>query len=271
MQNNIENFLTAVRRYCIKNSSHWKEKYYEVASSGKDRAGFGYTDEALYMFPRYVLLDAILIEVEKFRPDEFRSLDEAKRFMTLLADETQDSSYAPQKDEIEKRAIKEERIALGKFIEQISEVDLSSVEPLFYRRVLSKEKSQSIREQLNLRWKVKGYWYPLAIEKPNNVEGFQDSYFEKEVGTERLQEILHNHGIEKIYEIREYGANYEMELSVFEQYYSGAEGFWCDEKFDWIIYASHESSITFGGWLLFEIKDIWSNWEERIWTTPFFN
>lgn len=272
MQSKIENFLTAVRRYCIDNSSNWKEKYYEITSSGKDRAGFGYTDEALYIFPRYVLLDAILTEVEGFIPEDFTSLDEVKRIITLAAYQTQDQAYKPQKEKIEIKAINEERDALCKFIEQLNEEYLFSVEPLFYRRVLSKKECDSIWEKLSSRWQIdKWYWFPLAIEKPDNVEGFQDSYFEKEVGAEKLQAILRNQGVDKVYEIREYGANYELELSAFEPYYSGAEGFWCDETFDWIIYSSHESSITIGGWLLPEIKDIWSNWEKRIWTTPFFD
>ncbi|MCD6052439.1 MAG: hypothetical protein K0Q55_3857, partial [Verrucomicrobia bacterium] len=43
------------------------------------------------------------------------------------------------------------------------------------------------------------------------------------------------------------------------------------EQFDWIIYASHESSVTIGGeWLLPAIKSAWPNWQNRIWTTPFF-
>ena len=140
MQKSIENFLTAVRRYCIDNSFHWKEKYYEISFSGKDRKGFGYNDEALYIFPRYTVLDAILIEIEKFRPEDFASLDEAKRFITLVIEETQDKSYETRKDEIEKKAIDEERNALRKFIEQLNEESLSSVEPLFYRRVLSKKR-----------------------------------------------------------------------------------------------------------------------------------
>jgi hypothetical protein len=61
-----------------------------------------------------------------------------------------------------------------------------------------------------------------------------------------------------------------MEISAFEPYYNGAEGFWCNNNFDWVIYASHESSITVGGWLLAEIKNVWPNWKERVWTTPFF-
>ena len=147
-----------------------------------------------------------------------------------------------------------------------------SVEPLFYRRVLSEQESADIWKELSSRWRITdGYWYPLSNHKPDNVEAFQDAYFEKEVGAEKLRAILLNRKIERIWEMREDNKNYELELLAFDPYYNGAEGYWCDGNFDWIIYASHESSITFGGWILTEIQQIWSNWEERIWTTPFFN
>lgn len=270
--NKIENLQTEIRRYCINNYSHWIEKYFELTSIGTDRSGFGYTDEALYIFPRYVLLNAILVEVESYNPEGFSTVEEAKRFFSLVATETQSTTTQPHDNKIEHKAISEERAALCKFIEQFTEQDLLSVEPLFYRRVLSGKEGDSIWEKLSSRWQIpKWYWFPLAIEKPDNVEGFQDAYFEKEVGAEELQAILRSHGVKKVWEIREYGANYQLELSAFESYYNGAEGFWCDETFDWIIYASHENSITIGGWLLPEIKAIWANWEERIWTTPFFD
>lgn len=272
MDDKIKNLQTSIRRYCINNSTHWSDKYYEVAAAGNERSGFGYTDEALYIFPRYMLLNAILVEVERYVPEDFTTIEEAKRFFRLIATETQSESTQPHDNKIERKAITEERDALCIFIDQLTEQDLLTVEPLFYRRVLSEKESNSIWKKLKSRWEIpKQYWYPLMLNKPENVEAFQDSYFEKEVGAEKLQEILRNHGVKRVYEIREYGANYEMELSVFEPYYSGAEGFWCDKNFDWIIYASHESSITIGGWLLSEIKVIWSNWEERIWTTPFFD
>lgn len=272
MNNIIENLHTAIRRYCINNYSRWTEKYSELASAGKNRAGYNYTDEALYIFPRYMLLSAILVEVERYQPEEFATLDEAKRFFRLIVTETQSESTEPHDNHLERKAIDEEREALCKFIDQLTEEDLLSVEPLFHRRVLSAQETDSIWKKLASRWEIsEHYWFPLTLEKPDNVEAFQDAYFEKEVGAEKLQAILHSRGVGRVWEIREYGANYELELSAFEPYYSGAEGFWCDSNFDWIIYASHESSITVGGWLLSEIQAIWSNWKERVWTTPFFD
>jgi len=59
--------------------SYWTKKYGELASTGKDRSGSEYTEEALCTFPRYNVLEAILVEVERHRPSDFTSLNEAKR------------------------------------------------------------------------------------------------------------------------------------------------------------------------------------------------
>jgi hypothetical protein len=255
----------------MENHFYWSEKYSQLNTGGIGRSA-GYTDKQLATFPRYNVLSAILFAVERYRPEDFKTLDEAKRFFCLVANDAESIFTKPPNGEIEQKVMSEERGKLCEFINQLNEEDLKSAEPLFYRRVLSDEESKAVRDKLQSVWQIpEHYWYPLLLQKPENVEAFQDNYFEKEVGAEKLQEILCNRGIEKVWEIREDGLDYELELSVFEPYYNGAEGFWCDAKFDWIVYASHESSITVGGWLLAEIKDIWANWEKRIWTTPFFN
>ncbi len=147
------------------------------------------------------------------------------------------------------------------------------MEDLFYRYVLSEKETNSVWDKLGKNWKHirEGYWYPLTIWKEDGIEAFQDSYFEKEFGYEKLRTILSELGVTRLWELREGNINYEIELSILEPYYSGEEGYWCDESFEWVIYASHESSITFAGSILPKIKDNWENWEKRIWDSPFFN
>lgn len=256
----------------MENYFYWSEKYSELNSGEAGRTGYGYTDEQLNTFPRYNVLNAILIEAERYRPEEFKTLDEAKRFFCLVANEAESIFTKPPNSDIEQKAKSEERSKLCNFINDLTEEDLSAVKPLFYRRVLSDKEGKIIRDKLKFVWKIPDhYWYPLSLQKEENVEAFQDTYFEKEVGAEKVQEILRSRAVETIWEIREDGIDYELGLSIFEPYYNGAEGFWCDSKFDWVIYASHESSITVAGWLLSEVKNVWTNWENRIWTTPFFN
>ena len=245
--------------------------YQKLNASG---SGFsfenGYSAEALATFPRYNVLNAILTEIERHRPSDFSNFDEAKGFFILAVKEAESLFTKPPKGDIENRVMNEERELLCQYITHLTDKDLSEIEPLFYHRVLSETESKEIRAKLKTIWNVEGYWYPLTTWERDDVEGFQDSHFEKEFGFDKLKEILGNHNVTKIWEIREDDINYEIELSIFEPYYNGNEGFWCNETFDWLIYASHESSITFAGSILPEIKNNWSNWENRVWTSPFF-
>jgi len=48
---------------------------------------------------------------------------------------------------------------------------------------------------------------------------------------------------------------YELDLVCASFTYNGAEGFWTQPDMSWMVQASHESSITFGGeWLLQAMK-----------------
>jgi len=73
-----------------------------------------------------------------------------------------------------------------------------------------------------------------------------------------------------VWELREYGPEYTMDIELLDPIYNLAEGYWSSEQMDWIIYASHESSITVGGWMLDEIKEQWPAWSEYVWHGPFF-
>jgi len=270
MNDEAQNLHTAIRRYCIQRHRYWTEKYGELAQGS--RSGFGYTKEALHVFPRYHVLKAMLVEIERHNPATFKTVDEAKRKLSAAAAHAQDMFTEPPNGPIEQAAMKEERVTLLRYIDELNEDELVWVEPLFYRRTLSPSESQEIWGKLKSIWSIKqGYWYPLAERPEKDVEAFQDSYFEKEFGFERLRAVLHTRLVDHVLELREYGPEYEIELSAFEPLYNGAEGYWCDESLNWIIYASHESSMTIGGWLLEEVKRRWPNWKERIWTTPFFN
>jgi hypothetical protein len=271
MPNEIESLHTAIRRYCFDRYSYWSTRYGELISRGADRIGSKYTEEALDTFPRYNVIDAILVEVERCRPQDLSSLDEAKTIFRAVCASAQSIFTQPPNGQLEQTAMNEERLALDNFIANLTLTDLSKVEPLFYRRVLTSEES-AIWAKLQRAWDIAGgYWYPLANLQRTDVEAFQDSYLDKEVGAEKLRTILRNHGVQTLFEMREDGINYELELSIFEPNYSRYEGYWCDVTFEWIIYASHESSITIGGWLLREVKSVWANWQERVWTTPFFS
>lgn len=123
--------------------SYWTKRYGELVSAGKNRAGKGYTEEALCTFPRYNVINAILVEIERQRPESFTSLDEAKRVFRGVAASAQNVFTQPPHGNVVCQVMNGEREALDKFIAQLTENDLLAVERLFYRRVLEREEPKS--------------------------------------------------------------------------------------------------------------------------------
>ena len=133
MSNEIEKLHSAIRRYCIEQHSYWTKKYQGLASSGNNRSGYEYTPEALSTFPRYNVLQAILNEIERHRPSEFASLDEARHAFMEAASNAHSNFTQPPIGTLDQRAMNEEREALNHFIAKLTSADLLRVEPLFYR------------------------------------------------------------------------------------------------------------------------------------------
>jgi hypothetical protein len=85
--------------------------------------------------------------------------------------------------------------------------------------------------------------------------------------------IIHN--VTSLYQFREdETANFIDKLDDFnfwnsDDYFWNNECFWFDKSMDWIIYLSHEQTITFGGeWLVIALKNKWTNWIDNIsWDT----
>lgn len=255
---------TAARRYCIERHGYWAHEYNVRATS---------ETEGKQIYPRYHVLNAILVEVERFDPSSFSSLDNARKVIITAGNTAHDNFTRASEGSIEESLMNEERQAFQRFVQDFPMSELASVERLFYRRVLSTAESEEVWKRLQAAWSViKGeYWFPLAESQRNDVEAFQAPYFRRAVRPEKLQTILQGQGLSRIWELREYGPEYELDLSAFEPYYSGAEGYWCSEQMDWIIYASHEGSITVGGeWLLTVVKNAWPEWSKHVWTNQYF-
>lgn len=87
-------------------------------------------------------------------------------------------------------------------------------------------------------------------------------YFLLEVQPESFRELSLQRGIARVFEF--------VENHVFEDDYvldlewlvpAGAEVFRTSRELDWVLYGSHEHSITVAGdWLVAGIEAIWPNW-----------
>jgi len=115
------------------------------------------------------------------------------------------------------------------------------------------------------------WWFPLAPTSRTGVLALQAEAFAAALGAGWMRDALAAHGVERVLYFREFA-----DLPVLEQplaqatfRYDRAEGYWCDaraERRDWLVYASHEDSLTLGGsWLVEALQAAWPAWREHLW------
>ncbi|QDU18220.1 hypothetical protein ETAA1_01030 [Urbifossiella limnaea] len=245
----------------------WGDRYSEIVRRG-DRApnGYDYSPEALDTFPRYHVLNAVLVEIERLVPADLGNLDAARELILLAGEVADDLFTRPPKGAIERRAMAEERAAFRAHVAGLTAADLTAVEPLLYRRVLTEAESQSLWVRLRDRWCIGAcYWYPLDGDPPPGVEAFDAAAFDLAFPPDRLRRHLVARGIGRVWALHEFGPEFEIAVEQFEPYYAFVEGYWSSGNLDWIVYASHESSVTVGGWLLDELRTAWPAHRDHVW------
>lgn len=261
------------------------------------------------LFPRYNLLDSILAAIERRVAEDFGSLDDLKEWIatasrsaldeelrppdavlgwdTILGDLAKHGRGAaagrkiavgginPRSSKLKKNALTSEYAEFLRHIDSLSAADLSAVQPLPYRRTLGDDESNVLWSALGTRWGVDGYWYPIdraadALPPPDTAAFQAEPFFDSRlVGW--LAHFIRRTGAERGFELREGtgSADREIDLELFRPWYNFDEGFWVDGSGDWLLYASHQGSITIAGaQLLSGLKSVWHNWEDYLYTAP---
>jgi hypothetical protein len=131
------------------------------------------------------------------------------------------------------------------------------------------QKAEGLEKKLKSIWDIEEhYWYPLNDCKREDVIAFNSEYIEDiESKVSDIQNILVEQNIYQILEMHEDRTVYVIESKSLDPSYDGLYGemFWFNENMDWIIYASHEGSITFGGReLISSLKRKWLDWESNL-------
>lgn len=148
----------------------------------------------------------------------------------------------------------------------IPEGDFEIMNNQYYLRDLTETETLTFLESLSSVWEVtNNYWFPLNPVHRTDVIAFNADEFELKFGFQKLREIINNIQIFEIQEWRDLGRL--IKPKFFEPKYDGdGEGFWFPKDMEWIIYCSHENSISFGGEQLIQsIKKNWKEWEQHIW------
>ena len=136
---------------------------------------------------------------------------------------------------------------------------------------LSNNDRQHLWAEIARTWNVGpgAWWYPLVPTSRIDVVAFEAADFHAAVGTNGLQVILARHHVGRVLYFPEFDEFPAQEIDLDEvdfRYTGAAEGYWCDRNLDWLIYVSHEESITLGGeWLISEIQTVWPQWQDHLW------
>ncbi len=255
----IDALVTSARRYLKDHFNYWSDKYLEEQVDEDSL----YTDNDYNLFPRYNILAAILDEVETLVGQAYIDIQTCKQELKDIGLTANSPFTIGKQNVIATRAMHEERNKFVEFIENIRVEDLNAVEPLPYRRRMTKEESEQVRTALLENWNFQGgYWEPLEklshkptifLTKENISEG----------DYEQLIKAVQKNADAKVFEITEDGSDTEIDSSLFQP--DCYETIYCDRSYKWILYGSHEGTIAFGGaWLLDLIRQLYSDRQEQV-------
>jgi hypothetical protein len=274
---------TAARKYCLHRFIGWIHRYEELrAKEGWQvedafKRGWEYSDEAYRTFPRYRVDKAIQVEVERLRPDSSPTLEGLRTQLLHACDIAEAWLHAELQNSIAQEALREEADDYRAYIQVLAARDLGDIETLPFRRVLNEDESKRLWSELKSSWGIEGgHWFPCKEGPvPANVMIFHEDYFKRMPGIRILREALKLRDIERIFQLHEFDfrdePDYEVELSNFEPAYGcGGGQYSTSEPANWIVYASHESSIAIGGdWLTKIFAEKWPEWNRHTYGGPY--
>lgn len=231
---------------------------------------------------QFLTIQALLNNVLSVVPDEFDTFEALYDALLITA---QTASNRVPKDMVGRnpgsaeKVAYEERERFKRALEAFDRGQIAAQKPLPYTRTLLYDEAVRLWRQAIQRWGLKhNHWYPIfGPPRPQHVLAFHIDKFGDGLKLATLHQILRKHGVERVFEFSEGSPTgiqggfpeLEVELGNMLPRYGvaggGVEGYWFSKDLDWLIYASHESSITIGGeWLLEAVRRAWPTWKEGL-------
>ena len=224
-----------------------------------------YSQERCRIFPRYRLAEDTLINLERFVPDAetavSTSLQIAQEAGEVAYSELSAELAALENGSVVLAALREQLDSYLSFLVDIVQQPNKQIEPLPFRRVLQAAESNELWQMLSEKWKIRGPgygWFPLSDDPaPEGALTFHQELWDARDGEEHLRNFLAAEHIERCFLLRELGPpNYELDVALVDAIYDGSEKFLFAGR-DWVLYSSHESSLTLTGRLASFIRDVW--------------
>lgn len=132
-------------------------------------------------------------------------------------------------------------------------------------RELTDAERDALWQRASTAWDItEQYWYPLEPTSREDVLAFHADAFHAELGAAGLRAALASLGVVRVFETRELAElpTRELDLADADFEYDFAEGYWCDDWLEWLVYASHENTLAIGGARLIDaVKARWPDWQ----------
>lgn len=130
-------------------------------------------------------------------------------------------------------------------------------------RVLSTCESEELRKKVCEEWAWSGhYFYPLQTTSRTDVLAFEGNLLEQILTESAFKALLLTCGISSINWWREIDASEETTVEKFPFFFGHSESFIVDRTLQWLVYWSHEETITFcGEHLISSLKHLVPEWE----------
>lgn len=185
------------------------------------------------------------LAVERFVFEDFASLADARRRLADAIEAAEIDSVAVRDDPVCSRAAEDERAALLRHLAAMDEDLLLRTPPLPFCRVLSRQETEGHRLTLAAHY---GVWYggvvdaaPMHGRVPPHLT-FVLSRLPDPTGS--LQALVAPLA-PRITELNELNESFELEVVLAT--FTHSEGFWFPADLAWMVYASHEDTLTVAG------------------------
>ena len=212
MMSPSQSLYTLARRYCIERS--------EKAE-----------------FLSWEALDRILCEVERLDYDTLPALDDLKNCLLDIARQLSILPNITPEEPDNAFELQQECKLFRDYIRSVEDNDFGPVPPLPYRRVLSGEEIQTLRERIALR--VEGI--PLS-----SVHRDWDP-FVATLGNDGLRELFIQNNITRFYELQKSPRHsYLLDINLWDPEWAPAEIDWTSNNVDWAICLDRFNFRVFG-------------------------
>lgn len=137
------------------------------------------------------------------------------------------------------------------FVNGLDIAELNDVSLIPFERRLTSEESKTLESSLNDKfdfgaWKDENYyWEPLSKTKTKKPFVYFENDLFKTKEIQIIIDILKSISGDRIFLLADEYINYEIETFSFD--IDWIESAYCDFETDWLIYISHEGTITFAG------------------------